>query len=113
MNKQIFYDLKQKKYNAVMTPGSLYEKIYKKIGSDLKILDIGTANGNFAKELKEKNNTLFGIEISKIMAKQASGIYEKIIVGDVETISFPWKRNSFDSILVMDILEHLFLCHLR
>lgn len=110
MNNNIakFYDNKSKIYNLTLSSGSLYEVIYNLIGEHEKILDVGCANGNFARELKKKNARITGVELSPVMAKNASTILDKVIIGNIETVKFPFHKKSFDTILLMDVLEHLF-----
>ena len=108
--KNKFYNAKANEYTKSLTKGSLYDKVNNLIGSNLKILDIGSANGLFDNELKKKQNKVFGIEISGVMAEKSKKYLDKVVVGDIEEMSvLPWKKNYFDVILLMDVLEHLFL----
>lgn len=108
-NVKKFYDERSAVYNFSMNPGSLYDKIFTIIGSNKKILDVGCANGNFAKLLKENGNLVYGIEVSPVMARNAKKFLDRVIVGNIEEIELPWKKKTFDVILLMDVLEHLFL----
>ncbi len=58
--------------------------------------------------LKVKDCTVIGIEYDKEAAEKARDHCEQVIVGDLDRIDeFPFKRNEFDHILFMDVLEHL------
>lgn len=103
-----FYDNKRTVYNFRIGKGSLYEKVLNLIGDKKVVLDVGSANGNFAGEVVKKGNIVYGIEISKQMAKKSEKVLEEVLVGNIEELKLPWKNYKFDIILVMDVLEHLF-----
>ncbi|MDO8269799.1 MAG: class I SAM-dependent methyltransferase [Candidatus Levybacteria bacterium] len=103
-----FYNKRKKVYNFILTPGSLYQLVFDLIGQKEKVLDVGCANGNFSQELKKKGAAVYGIEVSPEMAKNSAKVLDEVIVGNIETIKLPWRKAHFDTILLMDILEHLF-----
>lgn len=82
------------------------------IGKVKTILDLGTDDGQFMKDLSRKKNWLIdGIEIYKqgfIKAKE-SKVYRKIWWGDVEKIAKDLisKKQKYDIVLCSQVLEHL------
>ena len=73
------------------------------------VLDVGCIVGRLAKELKQRNVEITGIEINKEMAMIAKTHLDKVIIADIEEINlsayFPLRY--FDCIILADILEHL------
>ncbi len=73
-----------------------------------KILDIGCGEGNFAAILKESTNAqIWGIEKNENAASLAKEKLDKVLVGDIVEIVKDLEKNSFDCIVLNDILEHL------
>ncbi len=79
------------------------------IGENKRVLEIGTSTGYVSKILKEKGNTVIGVEIDLEAAEIASQICETMIYGDIENIDLDnyLEPSSFDVIVLGDILEHL------
>jgi SAM-dependent methyltransferase len=72
----------------------------------VRILDVGCASGYLGKILRERGHHLTGIESDPAAAEDASGYYDAFHQSDIETFSFPYRRE-FDYILFADVLEHL------
>lgn len=74
-----------------------------------KILDIGCGSGATLKKLKElgKASEIHGIEINEEVVKD-SDICDKIITGDIESMTLPYTEKYFDYIIFADVLEHLY-----
>ena len=74
----------------------------------INVLEIGCGTGATLLHIKNlyKNANLYGIELSKSLAKIAS-TYADIINEDVEKAILPYEENSFDYIILGDVLEHL------
>lgn len=89
-------------------------KIYKQIEnldiddkSGIKILDIGCADGSFAKLLKEKGFNVYGIDISEKAISRAVEAGIKASQCDVEQgINFP--DNFFNIVIASEVIEHLY-----
>lgn len=74
--------------------------------NNLKILDMGCAQGYLAKELKLKGHEIIGIEIDPRAASEAKKFCKKIFIGDLDIIK-PKLEHDFDLIIFGDVLEHL------
>ncbi|MHC1635416.1 MAG: class I SAM-dependent methyltransferase [Candidatus Methanospirareceae archaeon] len=79
--------------------------IKKYVGRGKKILDIGCGEGYVSSVLVE-DNEVYGLEISEVAVEKAREKGIKALFSNLEHIPFPDK--SFDVVLALDILEHLF-----
>lgn len=77
-------------------------------GQKKKILDIGCNDGFFSEKLKNTGHIVTGIDISEQMLAQAKkrGIQVKKV--DIESETLPFSDNSFDIVLLSDVIEHIF-----
>lgn len=79
-----------------------------------RVLEIGCAGGATGKRLKELApvDYYMGIELSEEAAGMARQYLDKVIVADVEKADMSkdigLKKNDFDLILALDVLEHLY-----
>lgn len=88
---------------------------FKKIGHMLKgtkgkLLDIGCAGGTFTNELSKHTDAhITGIDISPEAIKYASQKYPHIdfTVYDAASDRFPYDDQSFDTITILETLEHV------
>lgn len=74
------------------------DEIIKKFKKNGKVLDLGCGTGNIAKVLKEKNYSIFGLDIAINMLK----ISKKKGLNDIVNASFhkiPFKNESFDIVI--------------
>jgi 2-polyprenyl-3-methyl-5-hydroxy-6-metoxy-1,4-benzoquinol methylase len=72
------------------------------------ILDIGCAQGNFLKLVKERTNAeTWGIELEVEVGMIAKEKIDKIIFGKIEDVIDSIPDNYFDCITFNDVLEHL------
>lgn len=72
------------------------------------VLDVGCAKGHMARELAQKSCKVYGIEIDHEAAEKARAHCIQVIEGDADLMeSLPFQEKFFDSILVMDVLEHM------
>ena len=72
----------------------------------VRILDVGSASGYLGKVWRERGHYVAGIEYDAAVAERARQYYDAFEVADVETFSFPYRRE-FDYIVFADVLEHL------
>ncbi|MFH0913383.1 MAG: methyltransferase domain-containing protein [Candidatus Omnitrophota bacterium] len=76
-----------------------------------RILDVGCGTGKLGRELKPKINCFIqGIEIDESAANIAKGIYDEVVIMDLEKIrdkNFKFElKEKFDYLIFGDILEH-------
>lgn len=76
------------------------------IGQPESILDLGCGDGLFLKHVKAKRKV--GIDLSETAVKRArkKGIDARVF--DFEHKKLPFKKNEFDFISLLDVLEHTF-----
>jgi len=88
---------------------SSYTLIIDLTGVHKKILEIGTSTGYISKILKERGNSVTGIELDHSAGLLAQKYCDRIIFGDVEALALNKKLEPafFDVILCGDVLEHL------
>lgn len=73
-----------------------------------RVLDVGCAFGITGELLKEKGiEEVVGIEVQPHACEEASKRLDKVIMGNVQDLTLPYKDGYFDCIIYADILEHL------
>lgn len=97
------------KYDTLnLNPFSVHQKIVQYVGKQKKVLDVGCAVGILAKEMKNNDCEVVGIELDEKSADIAQNYCTELVRGDVESIELKAKyHNYFDFIIFADILEHL------
>ena len=82
--------------------------VWKESTLRMRILDIGCGAGSVSGELVKRGHEVHGLDIMKPAVDRAKrrGIHGQIY--DVNHVPLPFKDNTFDCILALDILEHLF-----
>lgn len=78
-------------------------------GRDKDVLEVGPAQGYMTKVLHARGCRVTGIEIDPVAAREAAQYCERMIVGDVERLSFrrTFRKKRFDVVIYGDVLEHL------
>ena len=102
------YDEKQQQYFSYVRR-SLLDLILQK-NKNGNILEIGAGDGATILYAKENGYAkhINGIELCKIEnSSQQSSQFDNFIIGNIEELSLPFKKNSFDVIICGDVLEHL------
>ncbi len=100
-------------YNNINThhvnysPHGEHVKILKYVPKNSRVLDVGCSSGYLSKEFKDRHCHVVGIEISEALAQSAKRHCDQVLVGDVEKMNFPFSSNSFDVVVIADVLEHL------
>lgn len=73
-----------------------------------RVLDVGCAEGANAELLRRRGATrLAGIELDEGFSAKARERYDEVVHGRVPD-DLQWPRESFDTVLCYDILEHLY-----
>lgn len=74
-----------------------------------RVLEIGCGNGATLRWLKQRPGTLHttGVEISEQAAAEAKGHVDVLHCLDFERAPWPARSDTFDTILCLDVLEHL------
>lgn len=83
------------------------DQLKKWVGKKNKILDVACGGGYYGAIFIESGNEVHGIEISKTLVQKSLEKKIKAIQADVEE-PFPYPDKTFDKVLTIDILEHLF-----
>ncbi|ABN56126.1 MULTISPECIES: glycosyltransferase [Methanoculleus] len=78
-------------------------------GRNKDVLEVGTSTGYVSRVLKERGNTVTGIEIDPEAGEIAGQHCDSMIVGDIEKLDLDayLAPSSFDVIIFGDVLEHL------
>ncbi|MGD2055104.1 MAG: class I SAM-dependent methyltransferase [Gammaproteobacteria bacterium] len=76
---------------------------------EARILEIGCSNGNTGALALAMNKcgTYIGVEIHEAAALKAGEKISEVLTGDVERMELPWEDNSFDTLILSEVLEHL------
>ncbi len=79
------------------------------IGAGKNILEVGTSTGYVSRILKERGNTVTGIEIDPGAGEIAGQHCDSMFIGDIEKLDLDayLAPSSFDVIIFGDVLEHL------
>ena len=74
-----------------------------------RILEIGCGEGGTgALALSEgKCGEYYGVEIYSPVAEKAMGKITQVVVGNVEELELPWRPETFDALIMSEVLEHL------
>lgn len=89
---------------SLMRYAEMHDLLSPYISKDSKILDVGCALGGFLNFLRDKGlKNLYGIDVIEEYVKLAND--KNITVGSVYDI--PFEDNSFDIIILEQVLEHL------
>ena len=79
-----------------------------KISSGAKILEIGASHGFFLDEAKRNGLDVYGVEISKVACVNAKKLFGiEIENKDFLRSKYAQRKNFFDVIVLLDVLEHL------
>ena len=73
-------------------------------------LDFGCNKGEFLNKLKDKKvGRLVGVDVSEEAVKQGQGLFPELeIIKIDEAASLPFDDAAFDSITILDVLEHVY-----
>jgi 2-polyprenyl-3-methyl-5-hydroxy-6-metoxy-1,4-benzoquinol methylase len=88
-------------------PHGGHSKLLALVGEGKRVLDIGCSSAYLARPLVARGCTVVGIEQDPVAAEEAREVCAEVLVGDAETIDFPFEPTSFDVVLCGDLIEHL------
>jgi len=78
-------------------------------GTGKTVLEIGTSTGYMSRVLKERGNTVVGIEVDREAASVAKQYCDRLLNADIESLLLgdALEKNFFDVVILGDVLEHL------
>jgi len=73
------------------------------------LLEIGCGNGDTAAHAKSTGKCVAscGVELCTEPAEEARTKMDLVVIGDVETLELPFERESFDVLIMSEVVEHL------
>lgn len=92
---------------------SSLKKMLRLIGENKRVIDFGCATGYFANLLSNRGCEVIGVEVNPKAAKLAEKYCEKVIIADLDFVSYSdilseyISEKKFDVAVFGDILEHL------
>ena len=82
-----------------------HAKLLDAVGTGQRVLDVGCSSGYLARPLRDRGNTIVGLELDPAAAHEAEAFCERVLVGDVETMDLDLEPGSFDVVLGGDLVE--------
>ncbi len=74
-----------------------------------RVLDVGCGAGLFAAALKQQQKAeVWGVELNAVIAEQARGNVDRLLIGDVTALVDGLPDDHFDCIVCNDVLEHIY-----
>lgn len=97
------------KYTQFNTrPYEAHMLVYDLVAPNSNVLDLGCATGYFARELAKKNCRVYGVDYDKQALALAKAFCYQTKILDFETMQkSDLPKKTFDSILLIDVLEHV------
>ncbi|MHA1292121.1 MAG: methyltransferase domain-containing protein [Promethearchaeota archaeon] len=80
--------------------------------SPRKILDLGYGDGQITNALREKGYKIIGLDVSKGNYEKATKSFPECDFRLYDGLNIPFENNSFDTIIMNDVLEHIPYSHM-
>jgi methionine biosynthesis protein MetW len=100
------YEAKTQTY-AAFGNGAIAEHARRLLPPGGRVLDIGCASGGLLAVLRDQARHLAGLELSASAARAAAEIGDQVVQGALEDPQLPFAPDSFDLVIIADVLEHL------
>lgn len=78
------------------------------VSSGQKVLDIGCGDGYLLEALRQKGALVSGIDISEEGARKCRQKGIEVAVADISLEKAPFQDKTFDTVILLDILEHVY-----
>lgn len=75
---------------------------------NLRVLDVGCANGDMGEMLRRQDNYVVGWDISDKAIKKAKEVLDQAELVDVESDILPIEKEMYDLVVLPEVIEHLF-----
>lgn len=95
-------------YRLDESPQSVHSHALRHVREGARVLEVGCSRGYFSQKLNEHGCRVWGIEIDPTAAEEARAHCVEVITADVDNLeAAPWPGETFDVLLLLDVLEHL------
>ena len=95
-------------YTLNLSPVDAHSQILKLVGFNQRVLELGCASGYLSEMMAHQGCEVVGVERESEAALMAKRFCRQVIVGDLNVLEIiPYPQESFDVLLLADILEHL------
>ena len=106
MSSAELYEAKAQTY-AAFGNGAVAAHALRLLPAGGSVLDLGCASGGLLALLHERAGHRAGLELSASAARAAARFADEVACGALEDPDLPFARDSFDLVVLADVLEHL------
>lgn len=100
------YEAKAQTY-AAFGNGAIAAQAQRLLPDGGRVLDVGCASGGLLALLRPRAGHLAGLELSATAAHAAAQVADHVVQGALEDPDLPFEADSFDLVVLADVLEHL------
>jgi len=100
------YEAKAQTY-AAFGNGAIAAHAQRLLPAGGSMLDVGCASGGLLALLRPRAAHLAGLELSRTAARAAAQVADHVVCGALEDPALPFEPDSFDLVVLADVLEHL------
>jgi len=100
------YEARAQTY-AAFGNGAIAEQAERLLPPGGRVLDLGCASGGLLALLRPRAAHLAGLELSATAARAAAEVADVVVQGALEDADLPFAADSFDLVVLADVLEHL------